>query len=114
MSLPGDRNVPGPLCMLPTGSSPCAGGKRKEITDTMSTPKTDQSRKALHAYLSDEAHNVWHDRAAAYGVSVSAMLEAIALSIDEIDSEEDWGTGAEIVSRARSIDTDRRRRSRRT
>ncbi len=79
----------------------------------MSTPDTEQSRKALHAYLSDEAHEVWHDRAAAYGVSVSAMLEAIALSIEEVGSEEDWGTGNEIVLRARSIDTDRRRRSRR-
>ena len=100
--------------MLPGGVVPCAGGNRKDMTDTMSTPNRNQPRKALHAYLSDDAHNVWHDRAAAYGVSVSAMLEAIALSIDEIDSEEDWGTGTEIVSRARTIDTDRRRRSRRT
>lgn len=71
-----------------------------------------ESRKALHAYLSDEAHAVWHDRAASYGVSVSAMLEAIALSIKDVDSETDWGSGSDIVGTARMIDTDRRRRAR--
>lgn len=70
------------------------------------------SRKALHAYLSDEAHDVWHDRAAAYGVSVSAMLEAIAQSIRDVSSETDWGDGKDIVKRARVIDTERRRRAR--
>lgn len=70
-------------------------------------------RKALHAYLSDEAHDVWHDRAAAYGVSVSAMLEAIALSIKDVASESDWGKGSEIVKLARAVDTERRRRNRR-
>lgn len=69
-------------------------------------------RKALHAYLSDDAHTVWHDRAAAYGVSVSAMLEAIALSIKDVRSESDWGKGGEIITKARTIDTDRRRRAR--
>jgi hypothetical protein len=69
-------------------------------------------RKALHAYLSDDAHSIWHDRAAAYGVSVSAMLEAIALSIKDVRSESDWGKGVEIVNKARMIDTDRRRRAR--
>jgi hypothetical protein len=69
-------------------------------------------RKALHAYLSDQAHETWHERAASYGVSVSALLEAIALSIKDVRSESDWGKGADIISRARAIDTDRRRRSR--
>lgn len=72
-----------------------------------------EPRKALHAYLSDEAHDVWHDRAASYGVSVSAMLEAIALSVKDVSSESDWGKGTEIVKLARSIDTERRRRNRR-
>ncbi len=69
------------------------------------------SRKALHAYLSDEAHEIWHQRAAAYGVSVSAMLEAIARAIHDVASESDWGDGPEIVAMARTIDTERRRRS---
>jgi hypothetical protein len=70
------------------------------------------TRKALHAYLSDEAHSVWHDRAAAYGVSVSAMLEAIAVSIKDVNSETDWGDGRQIISAARRIDSERRRRAR--
>lgn len=70
------------------------------------------TRKALHAYLSDEAHDIWHQRAAAYGVSVSAMLEAIARSIRDVASERDWGEGPDIVALARTIDTERRRRSR--
>jgi hypothetical protein len=78
----------------------------------MPTKSKPEPRKALHAYLSDEAHSVWHDRAASYGVSVSAMLEAIAMSIKDVDSETDWGKGADIVGTARMIDTDRRRRAR--
>jgi hypothetical protein len=80
----------------------------------MPKPKQAHTRKALHAYLSDEAHDVWHNRAAAYGVSVSAMLEAIALSIDVVESEDDWGDADQIISRARAIDTERRRRNRRS
>ena len=79
---------------------------------TKKTASTTTSRKALHAYLSDEAHEVWHERAATFGVSVSAMLEAIALEIGDVTSESDWGEGAAIVTRARRIDTERRRRSR--
>lgn len=75
-------------------------------------PPKNAPRKALHAYLSDEAHSVWHDRAAAHGVSVSAMLEAIALSIKDVRSATDWGKGSEIIAKARMIDTDRRRRAR--
>lgn len=69
-------------------------------------------RKALHAYLSDEAHAVWHDRAASYGVSVSALLEAIAMAINNVESETDWGKGKDIIEKARAVDTSRRRRSR--
>jgi hypothetical protein len=36
------------------------------------------TRKAIHAYLSPEAHDAWHDFAAENGVSVSGLLEAIA------------------------------------
>ena len=36
------------------------------------------SRKAIHAYLTPEAHDRWHDFAAEEGVSVSGLLEAIA------------------------------------
>ncbi|MFT7601732.1 MAG: hypothetical protein ACI8TP_004693, partial [Acidimicrobiales bacterium] len=37
----------------------------------------DNGRKALHAYVSDDAHDQWHGFAAEQGVSVSAILEAL-------------------------------------
>lgn len=72
------------------------------------------SRKAIHAYLSPDAHDAWHDFAAEQGVSVSALLEAIA---------EDWasrpgdGQGApddreQLARVARQVDAARRRRRR--
>lgn len=71
-------------------------------------------RKAIHAYLSPEAHDAWHDFAAENGVSVSGLIEALAL---------DWGQGegagdpesdtAERLAKiARKIDARRRRRTR--
>jgi hypothetical protein len=72
------------------------------------------TRKAIHAYLSPEAHQTWHDYAAEHGVSVSGLLEAIAT---------DWAERAErgehvydgddpLVRKARRVDADRRRRKR--
>lgn len=65
-------------------------------------------RKALHAYLTDEAHETWHRVAAEHGVSVSALLEAMSERLgsgDEADPAMD-----PIVHRARQIDAERRRR----
>jgi hypothetical protein len=76
-------------------------------------PTRPEPRKALHAYLSDEAHDAWHDRAAEHGVSVSALLEAIAQYIGKDPASDDFGKGADIIRTARSIDTERRRRNRR-
>jgi hypothetical protein len=77
-------------------------------------PSRSEPRKALHAYLSDEAHDAWHDRAAEHGVSVSALLEAIARYIAEDPASDDFGKGSDIVKTARTIDTERRRRNRRS
>jgi hypothetical protein len=75
----------------------------------------DNGRKALHAYVSDDAHDQWHGFAAEQGVSVSAVLEALAPELD-------LGAGAEtavvsdrledVVKSARKIDAQRRRRRR--
>jgi hypothetical protein len=75
--------------------------------------KSTEPRKALHAYLSDDAHEAWHDRAAEHGVSVSALLESIAQYIADDPASDDFGSGADIIRSARSIDTERRRRNRR-
>lgn len=71
-----------------------------------------KKRRALHAYLSDAAHDTWHQFAAKNGVSISATLEALAAELDElsgIDAGIDFGP---IIERARQIDSSRRRRGR--
>ena len=38
-----------------------------------------ETRKAIHAFLTPASHEAWHDFAAENGVSVSAMIEAMAV-----------------------------------
>ena len=63
-------------------------------------------RRALHAYLSDAAHDSWHDTAAAHGVSASALLEALAPELAALPNLR------RVVSVARQVDASRRRRPR--
>ncbi len=79
------------------------------------TTTTTTQRKALHAYLSDDAHEQWHTFAAQEGVSVSAVLEALASELDFTNDS----SGApmkdrlnEVVAIARRTDASRRRRRR--
>ncbi len=75
----------------------------------------DSGRKALHAYVSDEAHEKWHGFAEEQGVSVSAILEVLAgeLEIDGENSTVEVGERLNmVVTTARRIDAQRRRRSR--
>ncbi|MFW2380611.1 MAG: hypothetical protein ACN4GZ_02550 [Acidimicrobiales bacterium] len=72
------------------------------------------SRKALHAYVTDDAHEQWHGFAAEQGVSVSAILEALAPALStetENIGDRSLRLGV-IVTEARRIDAARRRRSR--
>ena len=70
------------------------------------------NRKALHAYVTDNAHEQWHGFAAEQGVSVSAILEALAPALETDDSAEHGSKLeiASIVTEARRIDAKRRRR----
>lgn len=72
------------------------------------------SRKAIHAYLTPEAHDRWHDFAAEEGVSVSGLLEAIARDWKEqIDAGAEAPANIEALAKAaRKIDASRRRRQR--
>lgn len=74
----------------------------------------DTSRRALHAYVSDAAHDKWHGFAAEQGVSVSAILEALApqLSFEEGDDQPVADGLDSVVKAARKIDATRRRRRR--
>ncbi len=79
----------------------------------MTAEKTDagESRRALHAYLSDDAHDTWHNVAADLGCSVSAMLEAMAANFDQSTDERAIDDRVSvIVKKARRIDAERRRR----
>lgn len=72
-------------------------------------------RKALHAYVSDAAHDQWHAFAAEHGVSVSAVLEALAteLHAEGRDASAPMSERLDgVVHTARRIDAQRRRRSR--
>lgn len=68
----------------------------------MTTPP----RKAIHAYLTDGAHDHWHDNAARLGTDVSALLEAIAPTLEAI-----LHTDPAAIA-ARNIAATRRRRKR--
>lgn len=74
----------------------------------------EQSRKALHAYVTDQAHERWHGFAAEQGVSVSAILEALATALGP-EAPSPGTTCVEltdVVVEARRIDAQRRRRRR--
>lgn len=70
------------------------------------------SRRAIHAFVSPEAHEQWHDFAAEEGVSVSALIEAFAPELS--DAERGKAPMHErltfVVVAARKIDAARRRR----
>lgn len=71
-----------------------------------------EDRKAVHAYLSIDAHDVLQDYADANGVSVTSLIETLALQLDKeiadagdpMDVRQDW------VRDARKVDAERRRR----
>jgi hypothetical protein len=72
-------------------------------------------RSALHAYLSEAAHEAWTTLSEDNGVSTTAILEALGQElIDEI--KENGGSGVDLrldwIRAARRIDAQRRRRGR--
>jgi hypothetical protein len=75
-----------------------------------------ETRQALHAYLSDQAHNAWQTFAEENGVSVTGLLEALALDIAvEIDKAmandgDATDIRQDLVKAGRKIDAARRRR----
>jgi len=81
------------------------------VSVTATANDSGDQRRALHAYLSDDAHDTWHDVSAYLGCSVSAMLEAMAVDFDRPRDERAIHERVEaIVRKARRIDADRRRR----
>lgn len=65
------------------------------------------NKRAVHAYLTPDAHEAWHSTCSRKRVSVSAMLEALAPHLaDVLDALPD------LVDEAGEIETQRRRRNR--
>jgi hypothetical protein len=73
-----------------------------------------ETRKAIHAFLTPSSHEAWHTFAAENGVSVSAMIEAMATDWRERrDGDAYELPELDALARdARRIDTRRRRRAR--
>lgn len=70
-------------------------------------------RQALHAYLSEAAHEAWQAFAEENGVSVTGLLESLGLELEQ-EIEAAAGDAADIrrdwVKAGRKIDAARRRR----
>ena len=70
-----------------------------------------EERRAIHAYLTADSHEIWHNVAEEAGVSLSGFLEALAADMGSNPPDEGghprWN---EIVKAARKIDAQRRRR----
>lgn len=65
------------------------------------------AKQPIHAYLTPDAHDTWHEVCARQRVSVSAMIEALAPHLDDVlDALPD------VVAEAGEIEYQRRRRTR--
>ena len=64
------------------------------------------NKPAIHAHVSDTAHDGWHDFAAIHGVSVSGLIEALAPCLEDNGPSV---TLEEVIVAARKIDAARRR-----
>jgi hypothetical protein len=72
----------------------------------------DPRYRAVHAYLSDDAHAAWLDVSTEYGVSVSGLIEAMGADLTKPPDERLLGPQLDaLVARARRVDAERRRRT---
>jgi|1185.fasta_scaffold18421_4 hypothetical protein len=75
--------------------------------------QTTADRQAIHAYLTDEAHEAWQTFAEDNGVSVTGLLEAFGQTLLEEMKEADADEIRQPwVKAGRRIDASRRRRGR--
>jgi hypothetical protein len=70
--------------------------------------------RAVHAYLSDEAHATWQEVSTEFGVSVSGLIEAMGIDLTRPTDQRILTPDIDqLVKRARTVDAARRRRTRR-
>jgi hypothetical protein len=70
-----------------------------------------EERRAIHAYLTVDSHDVWHTVSEEAGVSLSGFLEALAEDMKQFPPDQGghprWD---DVIKTARKIDAKRRRR----
>lgn len=70
-----------------------------------------EERRAIHAYLTVPAAEIWHTTADEHGISLSGLLESLAADFKSYPPDEGGhARWTEIVRSARKIDASRRRR----
>lgn len=69
-----------------------------------------ENRRAIHAYLSDDALEGWRDFADKTGVSVSGIIEVLPDELFLTEDPELQAVCAKLVSAARKVDAIRRKR----
>ena len=70
-------------------------------------------RRAIHAYLTEDSHDVWHAVAEEEGVSLSGFLESMAQDMKaKPPAKGGHPRWDDLIRNARRIDAQRRRRSR--
>lgn len=69
-----------------------------------------EERRAIHAYLTPPAHEVWHNVSEEAGISLSGFLEALADDFKSYPPDENHPRWKDIVRASRRIDAQRRRR----
>lgn len=68
-------------------------------------------KQPIHGITSRDAHDDWHNTAHDHGISVTAMLEALAPHVVEIFGDPERSPSL-IVQRCRAIDSGKKVRSR--
>lgn len=68
---------------LPNDHTSHAPSPSEAAEHTGGTERT--NRRALHAYVSDDAHDMWHGFAAENGVSVSALLQVLGSRLGDLE-----------------------------
>ncbi len=71
-----------------------------------------EQRRAIHAYVTNEAFEAWHRYAREAGVSVSGLIEAIGTEFAAVGATgQDMGEHRpELIKAARRVDAGNRRR----
>jgi hypothetical protein len=78
------------------------------------TTSSEPRYRAVHAYLSDEAHATWQEVSTDLGVSVSGLIEAMGIDLTRPADQRILTPDIDhLVKRARTVDAARRRRTRR-